>query len=1189
LICQNEFINLLYPVIVKPNIAHMKKITLLFIGSFFALAGLTGFAQNSRSNNTAEQPAGEKCGSALIHDRLMKTDPTYRAKILANEQLIQNIIEQQKQNKSGQNSTMATVYTIPVVVHVIHLGEAVGSVTNISDAQIQSAIDNLTDAYRNQAPYTGVDIEVEFALAQRDPNCNATTGINRVNGAGTSDYSTNGLTTSGTDNEVIIKALSKWPNTTYYNIWVVAGIDGNMGGGGVQGFAYFPGASSSVDGTVILYNSFGYDPTGTLGYNLKSYTNRNVTTIHELGHAFNLYHTFEGDGGGGSCPTGNNCGGGLGDCCGDVPPHIRSASNCNTSGTNACDGGSSNTLFVHNFMDYSSDACQTEFTADQSTRMRAAMVASRGGLLNSLATTAPSGSLPTSACITTTQIGGAAVGVYGFVFNTLDVSSSHAVAEGGHVDRTCYFQTTVDAGLSYPVTVNTGTSNGHDVAVYIDYNNDGDFLDTGETVFTSNNTMTTHSGTITIPASPSVTGQPLRMRVLADFQSGTITGGCDNPDYGQAEDFALIINAPPGSPPVANFSASGTNVCTGSNITFTDLSTNSPTSWSWTFQGGSPSTSTSQNPVINYATAGTYSVSLTATNGSGSDGETKLAYITVNAVPTVTVSGTMTITAGGSTTLTATGATTYSWVPGTGLSATTGSVVTANPGSTTAYTTTGTSSGCSDTQTFTITVNPVAGPTNLQPAYCGITETSLSQYLYCVPVANATNYAYKFIDQSNGSTSYYTRGNNATDMQMVYATGITYGRTYSVTVSPYVGGTWVTYGTSCNVTTPAPPTTQLQPAYCGITEANLSQYLYCTPVLGATNYRYELTDQGTGSVIYYTRGTNSADIQLSYVSGVTYSKTYAIRAAAYVGGVWLAYGPSCNVTTPASATTQLQPAYCGITETSLNQYLYCSAVAGATNYRYELTDQGTGSLIYYTRGTNSTNIQLVYVTGVTYGKTYGIRASAYVGGTWLAYGASCNVTTPAVPTTKLSAPYCNIVESSFSQVLYCDAVTGATNYRYHLTDQGNGNTYAYTRGNSTDFAMNWVTGVNVSRTYDVKVAAYVGTWLPYGPVCVVTTAASIMSDPGDVTLNDAGATERTISETGGISLNVYPNPNDGHVYLQVNTSTKVVVTNLLGESVHEGHLKEGTNELYFLDTKPGMYIIRVSDGVNSAQVRMVKE
>ncbi|WP_258103484.1 BNR-4 repeat-containing protein [Marinoscillum sp. MHG1-6] len=93
----------------------------------------------------------------------------------------------------------------------------------------------------------------------------------------------------------------------------------------------------------------------------------------------------------------------------------------------------------------------------------------------------------------------------------------------------------------------------------------------------------------------------------------------------------ITVTVPGSNPPVADFSADVTSVVEGGSVSFTDLSTNSPTSWDWTFTGGSPASSTSQNPVIVYNAEGTYTVQLTATNADGSDGETKVSYITVTA------------------------------------------------------------------------------------------------------------------------------------------------------------------------------------------------------------------------------------------------------------------------------------------------------------------------------------------------------------------------------------------------------------------------------------------------------------------------------------------------------------------------------------------------------------------------------
>jgi PKD repeat protein len=88
---------------------------------------------------------------------------------------------------------------------------------------------------------------------------------------------------------------------------------------------------------------------------------------------------------------------------------------------------------------------------------------------------------------------------------------------------------------------------------------------------------------------------------------------------------------PPDTPPTANFSGNPRSGTTPLSVSFTDQSTNNPTSWSWTFGDGG--TSTSRNPSHPYAAAGTYTVTLTATNTAGSDSEIKANYITVTAAP----------------------------------------------------------------------------------------------------------------------------------------------------------------------------------------------------------------------------------------------------------------------------------------------------------------------------------------------------------------------------------------------------------------------------------------------------------------------------------------------------------------------------------------------------------------------------
>jgi PKD repeat protein len=97
----------------------------------------------------------------------------------------------------------------------------------------------------------------------------------------------------------------------------------------------------------------------------------------------------------------------------------------------------------------------------------------------------------------------------------------------------------------------------------------------------------------------------------------------------------ITVNSCP--PPVADFSANPVVSCPGANIGFTDLSTGTPTAWSWLFPGGTPASSNLPNPVVSYAAPGVYNVQLTATNGAGSSIKLRNNYITINSCPPLPV------------------------------------------------------------------------------------------------------------------------------------------------------------------------------------------------------------------------------------------------------------------------------------------------------------------------------------------------------------------------------------------------------------------------------------------------------------------------------------------------------------------------------------------------------------------------
>lgn len=313
----------------------------------FAVSGINIlFAQN--------QAPG--CGTDILHEELMQTDSIYKAHFLSVENKLKFIL----QNQTAPES-IGQIYTIPVVFHVIHLGEALGVGSNIPDSQILSALDGLNDRFRNIIG-TGEDIELEFCLALRAPNGGPTTGINRVNGSGITNYPIEGLGYPGSGggaDEEDLKDLSRWSTLDYYNIWVVHKIFG-----GIAGYAYLP-------------PPFPFDYDGTaIGRVYCTYSGTTLT--HELGHGFNSFHTFEGDNNGNNCPINTNC---LddGDKVCDTPPHKRT--DCNA--TNPCTGSGVWDNSRKNYMSYCGG--RTRFTLGQKDRMRASIpITVRDSLLNSM-------------------------------------------------------------------------------------------------------------------------------------------------------------------------------------------------------------------------------------------------------------------------------------------------------------------------------------------------------------------------------------------------------------------------------------------------------------------------------------------------------------------------------------------------------------------------------------------------------------------------------------------------------------------------------------------------------------------------------------------------------------------------------------------------------------------------------------
>ncbi|WP_415329025.1 M43 family zinc metalloprotease [Chryseobacterium sp. MMS23-Vi53] len=303
----------------------------------------------------------ERCGTTEYEEFLRKAFPG-RMSVEQFEAWIKPLIEKAKTEKS-QNGN---IVTIPVVVHVIHGGQAYGSAPNIVDEQVISQITVMNQDFRRlvgtpgfNSNVVGADTQIQFALAKVDPNGNPTNGIDRVKMC-QSTFKRDAI-------EAFVKPETIWDPTQYMNMWSVAFAAPNTN---LLGYAQFPdgsglaglnpiGGDSFTDGVVANYATFGssdFNVNNT--FILSAPYDKGRTMTHEVGHFLGLRHIW----GDSACGT---------DYCADTPTAHTSNYTCNPT-IASCDNPSVYEM-VQNYMDYTNDTCMNVFTVDQKARLTAVM------------------------------------------------------------------------------------------------------------------------------------------------------------------------------------------------------------------------------------------------------------------------------------------------------------------------------------------------------------------------------------------------------------------------------------------------------------------------------------------------------------------------------------------------------------------------------------------------------------------------------------------------------------------------------------------------------------------------------------------------------------------------------------------------------------------------------------------------
>lgn len=292
--------------------------------------------------------SGRTCGTMDLYQQMMQNPDFVKNRQKIEEQTARLL----SQNPNYRAASVPIV--IPVVVHVVYQTAA----QNIPDSRVQSQIDQLNADFAATnsdignvpavfQPLVG-NTNIQFCLAQRDPNGNPHSGI---------IHKQTTVASFGMNDAVKFDAQggsNAWPRDQYLNLWVC-----NLGSG-LLGYATFPGGPANTDGVVVLYSSVGSISNpfpGSAPYNIGR------TATHEVGHWLNLFHIW-GDA---------NCGN---DQVADTPTADAAHYGCpaHPHHVNQCGAGTSpNGEMTMNYMDYTNDACMYMFTLGQGARMNAAL------------------------------------------------------------------------------------------------------------------------------------------------------------------------------------------------------------------------------------------------------------------------------------------------------------------------------------------------------------------------------------------------------------------------------------------------------------------------------------------------------------------------------------------------------------------------------------------------------------------------------------------------------------------------------------------------------------------------------------------------------------------------------------------------------------------------------------------------
>ncbi len=360
--------------------------------------------------------------------------------------------------------------------------------------------------------------------------------------------------------------------------------------------------------------------------------------------------------------------------------------------------------------------------------------------------------------------------------------------------------------------------------------------------------------------------------------------------------------------------------------------------------------------------------------------------------------------------------------------------------------------------------------------------------------------------------------------------------------------------------------TKIQASQCGSIITSVNVGVWAKNVIGATNYKFEITDPSNNVFEFETSNRYFKFSEIAFIN----STTYSVRVAAKVNGVNSAYGDACNI--HFEYQTKIQSTQCGSTITNPNTKVWATEITGVDAYKFEITDPNNNIIYIENTMRSFTFSQFAFVNNTT----YTVRVLVKTGNVYGVYDEACSIRIEQ--TVKIQNSQCGVQIATPQTTVWSKILTNAAGYRFELTDQSNNVTILDNPTRS--FKFNQFTYIP-GEVYSVRVSAKTGIYYAvYGAACNVTAPATSPRPEEIVELKSMN--EPTFD------FEAFPNPSNGDFTISSSVAGTYKILNELGQIIRIIEITEANGNQVKVENMPnGAYFVTGTSNGNVVTKKVI--